>query len=206
MNVFKFIKAVMFVALIFPSITAMAITPDEIVSNTASKIRNAKGVDCSFTATFGGKSVTGQLKSSGDKFNIVTEAGSSWYNGKALYTYNPSSSETTVFTPTKGELAEVNPLCYVSDVKGSYTVSMATRQPKTGYCVELIPLKRKSPVKNVKVTVSSSFVPQQVSITASDGSVSVIDIKSVNYTAAHPASTFEYPKSRYSKAQIVDLR
>lgn len=199
-------RTILISALMFPAMGMMAETADEIVAHAAAKLRNAKGVDCSFTATVGGKNLSGQLKASGAKFNIVTPAGSSWYNGKALYTYNPASSETTVYTPTATELAETNPLYYVSDVAGSYTATLSAKQPKGGYSVELAPKRRKAAIKNVKVLLSGGYVPQQVSVTSSDGTVSVIDIKSISYTAAHPASTFEYPKSRYSKAQIVDLR
>lgn len=181
-------------------------TPTEILTAVENKFKSAGGVECHFTVTAGGKKMNGEYRASGNKFSVLSPQGSTWYNGTAMYTYNPSTAETTISSPTASELAENNPLYYLTSASRAFTPVMAATQPKGGYSLDLTPRTRKATVKKVNITVTSGYVPQQVIITGSNGTVTTVDIRNISYNARHASSAFEYPKTRYSKAQIVDLR
>ena len=72
--------------------------------------------------------------------------------------------------------------------------------------VELTPKRRHSAVKKVVITFNRNYIPEKISVTGSNNAVTTVAVSSVNYNAAVKASDFVYPKSRYPKAEIIDLR
>lgn len=194
---------------VFSLLTAFqinALTVHEVLDKAASKISTAKGISCNFTISQDGKSTKGTLKSSGNKFTIQTPANSTWYNGKTMYTFSASTSETTVVNPTVAELAEVNPLNYLKGYKKTYNASFAKKMPKGVYVIELTPIKRSTGIKKITVSLeSSNFIPKSFVINGAGGSVSVA-ISEVKLGTVLGASVFEYPKNKFPKAEIVDLR
>lgn len=200
-------KLIIFTLLCFFTLSSLgASSADMVLKESAAKIKAAKGVDASFKLTMGGRSVTGTLKSSGNKFAISTSAGSSWYNGKAMWTYNPSSGETTVVTPTAAELAEVNPLVYLNSYSTNYTASFSKNKIQGQTTIILTPKKKRNAIKQVEIAIGGNKLPSSIKITSSDGSASVVTISKLNLGSTIASSEFEYPKAKFPKAEIVDLR
>lgn len=187
------------------SFHAFALTAEEVAKKTAAVVSASKGVSASFTITSNGRSAKGTVKTSGSKFAVSTPQVSTWYNGKSLYTYNPRTNETTVTTPTRQELMESNPLLYVNAGTGfRYTFNPVKRNGK--YVVDITPVKKNSGITKLTVTVNSTtFYPEKISVTAG-GSTTTVDVTSFKTTTGGTPAEFEYPKSRYPKAEIVDLR
>ena len=153
-----------------------------------------------------GKSVNGRILSKGTKFALTSNATSNWYNGKDLYTYNPSQGETTVFRPTAEELAEVNPLLYLKSASNFKIVP--SKNKKTGIeTVVLVPKSSGTGVKNVMLELDSkTFLPKTIKITPSSGGAIEISITALKLNASVADSSFEYPKAKYPKAKIIDMR
>lgn len=189
--------------LAFPA--AAALTAEQVAQKAAALISDPKGVSATFTLAGNGRSTNGTVKTSGSKFAVLMPQVSSWYNGKALYTYNPRINETTVLTPTATELMESNPLLYVKGGTGyRYSFSPVKRTGK--YVIDVVPVKKGSGIKKLTITVnSSSFAPEKITVDTGSGT-SVITVTSFKGGVSVPASEFEYPKTRYPKAEIVDLR
>lgn len=202
----KISRIVMTILSLICVIPSSAITAPEVLSKSASKISGAKSVTCTFTLTTQGKSVKGSLKTSGTKFAITTPYSSSWYNGKAMYTYNASSRETTIVTPTAAELAEANPLCYLKGYDKSFTAAFSKTMPKGKYEVILTPKKRNTGIKSVTLIINGkTMLPDAITVTGG-GATGKVVLNSVSLGGALPASTFEYPAKNYPKVEIVDLR
>ena len=184
-----------------------AATASQVLAKASSKIRSAKGIDCGFTVSSSGHTLNGMLKCAGSKFQISAGGNVSWYNGKDLYTYVSSSNETTVVKPTASELAEANPLAYLQGYSAQYNASFSKNTPKGKYVVDLIPKTRKAAARKVTVTLNSAtYTPEKLVITALDKSITIVKITKLTFLKSISASTFEYPKSRYARATVVDLR
>lgn len=196
---------ILLLLLIVCSFNASAITAEEVVKKTAALVSSPKGVSASFTLTSNGRSAKGTVKTSGSKFAVSTPQVSTWYNGKTLYTYNPRINETTVITPTYQELMESNPLLYVNASSGfRYAFNPVKRNGK--YVIDVTPVSKKTGITKLTLTVNATtFHPEKISVTAGGGTT-VIDVTSFKSGSGAAASEFEYPKARYPKAEIVDLR
>lgn len=186
---------------------ANAETAQDVLAKAAQKVKGAKGIEVSYSASSAGRSVSGLLKSAGSKFYVKTGGMETWYNGKVLYTYNPSTKETTVITPSAAELSEINPLLFLNSYNSYFTPSFSKNGRNGKYVVDLKSKSRKAPAKKVTVIINSkTLYPESFSITALDGSVTNLSVTKINYAASLNASTFEYPKSRFPNVSIVDLR
>jgi len=122
-----------------------------------------------------------------------------------MSTYNPSQNETTVFKPSAGELAEVNPLLYVSGWEKNFSVKLASKHPANAHCLILTPKNGSLGVKMASVTITKSCVPTKVVIRTSGGQTISVNISNLKRGVRFPANTFEYPKTKYPKAKINHL-
>lgn len=180
---------------------------DAVLSRVAKAVKAAIGVNASFSLSSGGQNLSGTLKSSGSKFSLVTSSTSVWYDGKTMWTYNSKTNETTVTLPTPAELAEVNPLYIVNAYSNNFTAAYEKSQTKGSKTIVLTPKSKKLGYKSVHVTIpdKSSF-PSQLVVIPLSGQKITVKIEKVTTGVKFPSSTFEYPKSKYPKAEIVDLR
>lgn len=183
-----------------------ALTPEQVAQKTAAVISSAKTISASFTLNGNGRKSQGSVKCAGNKFAVSLPEVSTWFDGKALYSYNPRISETTVTTPTASELMESNPLLYVKGAGSNYSYNFSTVKRNGKYVVDLFPTKGNSGIKKLTFTVNSTnFHTEKIVVTTSGGSMT-IDVTSFKPGAAVSASEFEYPKTKYPKAEIIDLR
>lgn len=180
---------------------------EAMLKRAATAIKSAGGLSASFTLTSGNHKLTGTMKSSGDKFSLETSSTSTWYDGKTMWTYNGNSKETTITTPTKSELAEANPLYIVNAYSTNFTAAFAKSQTKGSKTIVLTPKSKKLGYKSVHITIpdKGSF-PSQVIVIPASGQRLAITISQTKTGLKFPSSAFTYPKSKYPKAEIVDLR
>ncbi|MDE5791120.1 MAG: outer-membrane lipoprotein carrier protein LolA [Muribaculaceae bacterium] len=197
---------IILLSLIF-SFQARGETAQEVLNKAANKVKAAKGVEVNYSATTNGHSISGVLKHAGAKFYVKAGGMETWYNGKALYTHNPSTKETTVVTPSAGELAEVNPLVYLKSYSTYFTPSFSKNKQTGKYVIDLKSKSRKAPAKKITVVINSKTLnPEKFTITSLDGSVTNVSLSKVNYSNSFASSVFDYPKSRFPNVNIVDLR
>ena len=182
-------------------------TADGMLRKAAGAINGAGGLTASFTLDYGQNKMAGTLKAAGKKFALQTSSTSTWYDGKSMWTYNARNSETTLMTPTPQEVAEANPLSIVNSYSASFTASFAKSQTKGSKTIVLTPKSKQLGYKSVHVTIpdGSSF-PSKLVIIPSSGSKVTVSVSQVKTGVKLAESTFVYPKSKYPKVEIVDLR
>lgn len=191
---------------LFPFVEAAAVTPAQAIENARKKISSASSISADFKMKVQGQNVAGKLVSKGNKFAITSNATSNWYNGTDLYTYVPSRSETTIFRPTASELAEVNPLLYIKSA-GNYK-AVGSKTKKAGVeTVVLLPKTSGSGIKSVTIDLdASTFLPKSIKVATSSGGVIDLTISNLKLNAGVSDSYFTYPKSKYPKAKLIDMR
>lgn len=195
------------VALLIPTVARAQLSAPEVAARASEKLRNSPGLKAEFRLDVSGKNMTGSLLSAGKKFRLMSGAYSAWYDGKALYTLNPRSKETTVVAPSASELRESNPLLFIDGATDSYNLSFATHQPAGKYMLLLSPKHKNQPIKSVFITVDKiTMLPENIVVTGSDGNVSTLSIISLNVNMKIGPGIFIYPKTKYPNFKLVDLR
>ncbi|MDE6299669.1 MAG: hypothetical protein K2M10_08520 [Muribaculaceae bacterium] len=188
-----------------PAEAKAALTAREVAQKAAALVGDKRGVVATFTLTGNGRTTKGTVKTSGSKFTVQLPEASAWYNGKILYSYNPRVNETTMLTPTSQDLVEANPLLYINNAS-AYNFSFSPVKRNGKYVVDLTPVKKNTGIKKITLTVNAStFHPEKISVTAGGGT-SVITVTSFKTGVAISSSEFEYPRSKYPKTEIIDLR
>ncbi len=183
-----------------------SLTAAQVAQKAAAVITGSKGLTATFTISSKGMKSKGSIKSDGNKFSVSMPEVSTWYNGTSLYTYNPRTSETTVVKPTARELAESNPLMYVKGGGEGYTYAYSNESHKGKYIIDLIPKNVKSSLRKLTFTINSSdYHIEKIKVITSSGET-YVDVTSMKNNQVIPSGDFEYPKSKYPKAEIVDLR
>ena len=182
-------------------------TADGMLKKAAAAINGAGGLTASFTLDYGQQKMTGTLKASGRKFALQTSTASTWYDGKNMWTYNAGSNETTLMVPTPQEVAEANPLSIVNSYASTFTAAFAKSQAKGSKTIVLTPKSKKSGYKSVHVTIpSGASFPSKLVVIPSSGQKITVLISQVKTGQKLAESSFIYPKTKYPKAEIVDLR
>lgn len=188
-------------------LAAMAISVGEVISRSAAKANGAKSISCVYSLKGAGGNTRGTLLTSGNKFQISSGAGDIWYDGRNMWTYNPSSKETTLTEPTQTEVMEVNPLNYLKSYKSLFNLANSKRGVKGKYVILLTPKNKKFWVRQVEVVIDpKSFDPSAFIITAKDGRESRLDVISLKYGKVLSNSSFVYPSGKYKNVEIIDLR
>ena len=182
-------------------------TADGMLKKAAAAINGAGGLTASFTLDYGQQKMTGTLKASGRKFALQTSTASTWYDGKNMWTYNAGSNETTLMVPTPQEVAEANPLSIVNSYASTFTAAFAKSQAKGSKTIVLTPKSKKSGYKSVHVTIPArASFPSKLVVIPSSGQKITVSISQVKTGQKLAESSFIYPKTKYPKAEIVDLR
>ena len=182
-------------------------TADGMLRKAAAAVNGAGGISASFTLDYGQQKLSGTLKASGKKFTVQTSSSSTWYDGKSMWTYNQRNNETTLMTPPPPALAEANPLTNLNSYSSQFTAAFGKGQSKGSRTIVLTPKSKHSGYKSVHVTIpdGSSFPTKLVVIPSSGQKVTVM-ISQVKTGLKLADSSFSYPKSKFPKAEIVDLR
>ena len=194
-------------ALVVPVGVNAAETADALLRKAAAAVNGAGGLTASFTLDYGQQKLSGTLKAAGKKFALQTSTTSTWYDGKNMWTYNSRNNETTLMTPTTQEVNEANPLSIVNTYSSSFVAAFAKSQIKGCRTIVLTPKSKQSGYKSVHVTIpDGSAFPSKLVVIPSSGQKVTVSITQVKSGQKLPDQTFVYPRSKYPKAEIVDLR
>ena len=203
----KSIKTIVLLLMVFiGTLSSYALTAQEILNKASAKINGASSVKADFNMTINGQRCKGTLAAKGNKFSIISSVGSSWYDGKDLWSYSPSSGETTVMKPSAGELMETNPLMYAKGAS-NYVATLSKTKVSGKETIVLVPKSKGTGIKSVTLTLNSkTYLPEKVVVAPSSGNNITISISNLKLNASVKDSDFSYPKAKYSKAKIIDLR
>lgn len=184
-----------------------AITPAQILDKTAGTISKAKGISSIFIIRNQGKSYKGNFKAKGNKFSFTSNFSSIWYDGKNMWVYNPMSKETTLTTPDKAEVAETNPLSYISGYSKYYVPSFSNKKVKGQYVIKLTPRKASSGMPPVEISINqSTFKPVEFRISPKGMGMTTVSFSSLNYNANISDTELKYPGKSYKNVEVVDMR
>lgn len=201
---------ILLLALISSGIEAIAqqkLEANKVLSTAVGKLTSSKGIEAQFSVSRSGYTGKGIIQEEGGRFHVALPEMEVWYNGKALYTYNKNTDETTIVTPTREELEASNPLFYITNSITTYTSTFSTVRKEGKYVIELLPKVKNGDINRVTLTVDKkNYLPEKIVVEPQNGSPITAEIKSINMRKAFVTADFEYPRKKYPKAEIIDLR
>lgn len=181
-------------------------TAQQVMTRVSNAFTSARTVTANFSMSGAMGSASGKFTSAGRRFALVTGGVSTWYNGKTMWSYNPRTQETTIVTPSASEAAENNPFSIIYSMSGSFNASYAKSQPAGSVVLVLIAKQARNDIRKAIVTLDKKrLVPTKIVATTSQGTTTMT-ISNLVANGKVSSSAFEYPRSRYPKAKIVDLR
>lgn len=179
----------------------------EVLDKAVAKLAKSPGVNSNFKIVSDNGNITGSFKSSGKKFKLETSVGTTWFDGKNMWTSNPRSKQITLVNPTTSEINEVNPFAYMNGYKGKFKTGFSRREDPQNFLIVLNPLNSKENIKAVEIAVNKkNYLPQRFIIRDNNDKITTIYINSLNIKASNQASIFICPVNSMNDFELVDLR
>lgn len=174
------------------------------------QFQHAKGITADFAMqgeANSGLYMQGTLKMQGKKFYLATNDLTTWYDGKTMWTYAPSIDEVNITTPTRQELAEINPYMLLDDYKQSFMVKELSSSQKGERIFRLTPTKRNTSMSQIVLTIATaSNAPISFEITDNNNRKVLIAVTNYNDKVTLPASTFKFDSTQLPYVTVIDLR
>lgn len=180
-------------------------TAESILKHVVDNMRQGP-VDVQFDITGSGISQSGIIILDNNKFVIKSDELSIWYNGKTQWTLSPSINEVNISTPTRDELAEINPLIILSSLSSQFNAEMAGSMTGT-YDIRLVSRDTGAAISSAIVKVNSaSWSPRAIELHTSTGQKYTITVKALKKLTHVDSNTFKFNPKEYPGVEIIDLR
>lgn len=180
---------------------------ESVLKSTLASLNSKNGISCNFVLQVDGGTTNGSIFTDGEKFVIESSAGSTWFDGKNMWTSNPSTKEITLVIPTADEIAEVNPLSYLKANPAGFKIAYSKRKDVNNYLVVLNPKVRKSQVKAIEIGISKKTnLPSHIIVRDANDNRSTIKISNLKTITNSSQSKFKCPADKMSGYELVDLR
>lgn len=178
-----------------------------VLKKTADNIKASPSITAKFTMSEGRTTTSGTLTISGDKFVISAgNSGTTWYNGKDQWVYNPTADEMTLSSPTPDELATINPFVIIATFQKNYKTRMLKVAKGGTHTIELLPHSKNAEITKAVITIDTNYLPVNAAITMSNGHTATIKISDITKGKKLPLVYFQPDKNKYSSAEWIDLR
>lgn len=210
-----YIVTILLAFLSFPAI-AQQQQAKAVLDKTAETFRKAGGVQIMFDV----KSYTngrlegtssGEIRLKGEKFVLKTPEASTWFDGKAQWSYMESSEEVNVTNPTPEELRSINPYTLLYMYQQGFTYQLGAATQYAGKKVKEVILTSTDSrqdlsrivLKVAQDTCQPVFIQLQQRGTKNYSEIVVTGYRTgQNYTDKE----FVFDRSKYPDAEIIDLR
>lgn len=196
-----------FLASILIPATAFAAAPtaSQLVDAAAAKMRGAKSLTVTYTASSnGGNRFNGTFTMAGNSFKIDTPQAKVWYDGKTQWTWSEDAGEVDITEPTIEEVAQVNPYAIISSLRSRYKARyLGNASQRT---VVLTPAMPDLPITRAEIKFDANGYPHRMKLSFPSGHDMTITVSSVKLGSALPATTFRFKASDIPGAEVVDLR
>lgn len=192
---------------------AAAFAQKALLDETAAALKRG-GVEAAFTASASrnGQSLgttTGTISVKQNKFKVVADGLTTWFDGKTQWTLLKGSDEVNVTTPTAAELQQINPYHFVNLYKKGYTATQRTvsaggvTQPE----VTLKAQNASAAIQTMVIVINkTTHLPISVKVVMKKGTTTDIRLTNVRNNRKFDDALFRFNASDYPKITVNDLR
>ncbi|MBD5378805.1 MAG: hypothetical protein HDR74_02770 [Bacteroides sp.] len=176
-----------------------------ILKATSQRLKSAPSISATLSILADGRTNTGHLTLSGNRFALTTPIGSTWYDGKTLWSHSISTREVNISEPDQSELAEINPLVMIDQSLSAYKTQLITSKPDK--VIEMTPVKQRgADIQKAVITISSATgYPSQIILTVNNRIIKVVFTKVVAGKKLADKD-FMFDSKQFPNATINDLR
>lgn len=195
---------------LFTVLSGFAATPvlDKIIAAADA----SKGLRITFVISMDGeKEVEGNYWAYGKKFHFTTRQMKAWYDGTNLWVYLEQNGEVNLSLPMKEDLAMINPLLNLSEVRKEAFSVTETKVPGKGYRVTAKPKgKTSSQIAGLTAEATEKYLPTLIRIkekgSTSDIKVTVKSIEKGPYKEMTEDGFFAFSTNKLPGKPVIDLR
>ena len=174
-----------------------------ILDNVLEDLSKSSGIRADFVG-----SETGFLLLKGEKFYLNNGNIQSWYDGKTQWSYVADTEEVNISHPTPEELQGINPylilIRYKTDFNYTYKGSL-TRNGVKGHEI-ILTSKHTEHSEIIRVFVSSAYQPLAMRMEQNGKVLSEINVTSYKTNQKLEDGMFQFNKSLFPNAEIIDMR
>ena len=182
----------------------MAENAKSLLDKAATQFKSAGSVKVGFQLTVDGKTTTGYIDITDNKYFCDMAGVSVWFDGKTMWHYVKANEEVNVTTPSEKEIARMNPYSFLSIYKKGYVCKMGKSSPM--YHEIVLTGDKNASYKSILVRLNKkTFEPLYVKTTTRKYTTE-ITVNSYLTHQAFPAETFRFNPKEFPKVEIVDLR
>lgn len=172
----------------------------------AHKIRTSKSISATYSLSGNQISGSGTLILAGESFAMTSPKMSVWYDGTTQWTYSAADNEVNITEPTPDELQQINPLIIINSFRQGYTAKTLS-STKTAVKIQLTARNQKADIRTATVTINPvTKLPTEIRLALASGQNAVISISNATVGKSLSKDTFRFPKAKYPRAEIIDLR
>lgn len=175
----------------------------DILDKTVEKYNQSKGI----SVIFGG-SQSGKLLLKGEKFQLITQDVTTWFDGQTQWSYLKQNEEVNISTPTPEELRAINPYAWLSLYKQGFNYrysGVKTREGKQGHEIVLTP-QTKQDIQSITLLIGSDYEPIYIGILPTEGQMQEFIVHNYRTQLNLNDNAFRFDKSKYPNAEIIDMR
>ena len=158
-------------------------------------------------AEFEGSEI-GLLLLKGEKFYLNSGNIQSWYDGKTQWSYVADTEEVNISHPTQEELQGINPYLILMRYKTDFNYTYKGNQMRNGvkgHEIVLTP-KHSGQADVIRVFVSKAYQPLAMKMEQNGQTLSEINVTSYKTDQKLEDGMFQFNKTLYPNAEIIDMR
>ncbi len=186
----------------------------EILNKVSNTYKNSTGTELKLkigiidNKSGASNSASGVIKTAGNKFYLSTNFADMFYDGKTLNVYDKQTNELTISTPSKDEVASVDPTAIITLFKQGYKISEPEFDKTAKLAtITLYPEDRSAAESMIKITINTATsTPTQIRTYGKNGVDNFVEIQKVEVNKNFKDDVFYFNADKYSKLQIIDLR
>lgn len=184
-----------------------------VLDKCASTIKSCGNIKATFTATqFSNQqqqgSSQGMICINGNKLYIDGGNNKIWYDGKTQWSYNSTTQEVNISSPSKSEVSQVNPYSFIYLYKQGYKASMSEANVRGKHCQEVrLFSDSKKNLKYVYLTIDkATSLPICIRTSNNGKDWTRISIYEIHKKQKFNTNTFRFNSKEFPNAETIDLR
>ena len=196
-----------------PSFAKKDAAARKVLDKTAATLSSLKGVKTGFEiTTFVGTAEQGGTRGNmwleGKKYKMESPDMLTWFNGETQWAYLPENNEVNVSCPTLEEQQTTNPYAFIALYKKGYgyTMRQVEHNGEKVFEVSLKAEDRKADIQEVRVNISSHYVPYSIRVRQGKNNWTRIRINNLQGNQKFTKDTFTFPAEKYPGVEVIDLR
>lgn len=149
----------------------------------------------------------GDILMKGSSFHLTMQGLQVFYDGTTQWAYQENNNEVSITNPTSEDLAGVNPLAMIKQLKKRCKIEFFDKEKKEGsHIIVFYPKEEKSEINKLLVTINKKdMLPTKIVLEASQGNVTTLVLSSLELRTDIASNSFD-GTNKFPQAIINDLR